>query len=179
MTGLSAAGIHILPGLRQPIGDRLFQRFREYFQFDDHPLHAVRIWPDHEEIGAAPAQAVFAFHPAAPIDDGLQERLQQQLWPGFAVIHTGQPMFGMLPIELLESAEKFLHIQPAVLQDVPGWPDGALQVELCDEIQLARNDFPIDRIGNLQPVRTATDQAQVDHVLNVVQEHTLGEIAPF
>jgi len=169
-----ARALPVLEGLFDPFGQRPLEALPEDLQFDRDHLGSAGAGPCDEQVGPAPAEPVFPFDPAAAVDHALEERLEQELGPGLLVIEPLQPVFRVLPEELLEGGEEPVQVEPAVLGDIPGrFLDHGL---LGGARQLAGDDLPVDGIGQLEG-RPLPDQSQVHRIVDVVGGDIPGSLA--
>ena len=110
MSRLRRAPIHISGSLLQTLAYRPLQAAVQHLALDHEPILCVRRraaipWPDDEQVGTAPAEAILPLDAAAAVHDALQEGLQQELGAGFRIVEARDPMFGVLAEELLKAGE--------------------------------------------------------------------------
>ena len=123
--------------------------------------------PQHQQVGAAAPQSIFALDPAAAVHDALQIRLQDQLRRRLAVLlEMPQPVLGVLPVEGAERPQQLRQVQPPGAVHVPRRL--LVQAALQDVAQFPRHHLGVDRVGHARR-GAAVDQAQVADVVEIAR----------
>ena len=73
---IAGAGlVHVVLDLRHPFRDRPVHRSAHHLHLDHDALHATRMLPEHQQVGAPPAQCIFAFDAASAVHHALEKGL--------------------------------------------------------------------------------------------------------